>query len=138
MCETSVTYILARTRYVSATFLWFDLCWCAQGVIAGLDRKYFEVIIMCIANPQAFLSPDVLRTANEVHHVPLVKEEGNRVRVLSGNCKFVLHSCGHSPPMCDEMRPIAMLRAKSCCEVNTYAHSRHCRPGFPILRLVES
>jgi hypothetical protein len=61
--------------------------------MAGLDRRYFEIIIMCIANPEAFLSPDVLRTANEVYHVPLMRAEGNRVGALQLPCsRLVPHS----------------------------------------------
>ena len=47
--------------------------------MAGLDRRFFTVVVICISNADAYLSPDVIRAADEVHHIPLLKAEGDRV-----------------------------------------------------------
>ncbi len=51
-----------------------------QGIIAGLDRRYFAVSLFCVVNANMYLSEEVLRAADTVHHIPLAQEEGQRVR----------------------------------------------------------
>jgi hypothetical protein len=50
-----------------------------QGVMAGLDRRYFVVIVLLISNGDSALSPEVLSSTDESYHVPLLKTEGNRI-----------------------------------------------------------
>ncbi len=49
--------------------------------MGGLNEAYFDIIVLCIANSEAYLSPDVVRTADEVYHLPLAQVEGHRVRL---------------------------------------------------------
>ena len=51
----------------------------SQGIMAGLDRRYFTVTLFCIVNANMYLDPNVLATGDEVYHVPLSQQEGNRV-----------------------------------------------------------
>ncbi len=53
-------------------------CAC-QGVLAGLDRRFFEVHILCVVNANMFLAEEVLAAADVVHHLPLNRQESARV-----------------------------------------------------------
>ena len=57
-----------------------------RGVISGLNRDHFLIVVVTIANPQEYLNPEVLDEADEVYHLPLVQVRS----VLLGN---ILHIC---------------------------------------------
>ena len=59
---------------------------CTQGIIAGLDRRYFSVSLFCIVNANMYLSEEVMAAADTVHHVPLAREEAKRVRIGPLHC----------------------------------------------------
>jgi hypothetical protein len=65
------------------------LCFVCQGIIRGLDRRYFTVVVIPIANPQEYLNPDIISVADEVHHLSLVVSEGQRVR----RCRLSVSQC---------------------------------------------
>ena len=59
-----------------------------QGIIAGLDRRYFAVSLFCVVNANMYLSEEVLRAADTVHHIPLAQEEGQRVRRVPAGISY--------------------------------------------------
>ena len=81
--HTTVTLaVLSQSPHTHLSFHFMSTslrCVVPQGVMAGLDRRYFTVAIFCIVNSNMYLNPDVLNSGDEVYHVPLAREEGNRV-----------------------------------------------------------
>ena len=65
--------------------------------MAGLDRRYFSVVLLCIVNSDATLSPDVLASIDERFDVPLLKAEGDKVLLYVLLQKYVQHTLAVQP-----------------------------------------
>jgi hypothetical protein len=54
---------------------------CTQGIIAGLNRAYFTLVLVVLQSASGYLDPEIVASADEVFIID-VQEVGVKVRRL--------------------------------------------------------